>query len=370
LNRTVSSTSRQSALLAERTAHWFLSSGIQEPSGGVARYHHISERRNARISTEITGYTVSALLDLHARLGDPALLEAAVRAGRFLCEKAWQPARGVMPFEWSANGDLPENHTYFFDCGIIARGLLRLGRQTGESRYFEVARGCAESMRTHFVNGADIHPILKLPSLEPAPRDGRWSRSSDVYQLKSALAWHEIAQATGESAFEAEYEKALDRALGMHEGFLDRATEPLRVMDRLHAYGYFLEGLLPRAHLPEVRRALAAGIDRSARELRALRASFERSDVCAQILRVRLWANDAGAVALDEQSASEEAAWAASYQMQSADPRLDGGFNFGSRGGALTDFANPVSTAFCFQALAMWEDHLAGAPCCSWRDLI
>jgi hypothetical protein len=347
-----------------------LHSGIQERSGGVARYHFIAEQRNARVSTEITGYAVSALLDMEERLGGGALLEAAVRAGRFLCERAWRPEQGVMPFEWSADGDVPEDHTYFFDCGIIARGLMRLWRRTGEAAYLEVARGCCASMRTHFVDSGDIHPILALPSLEPVPRGARWSRSSDVYQMKSALAWLELAGIPGDESYELEYEKALARALAMHEGFLDREIEPLGVMDRLHAYSYFLEALLPRLDRSEVRRALAAGLGRAGRELRALRARFERSDVCAQILRVRLWADAAGAVALDRDRAREEAAWAASYQMRNGGPRLDGGFNFGSRGGAPSNFCNPISTAFCAQALAMWEDHLAGAPCRPWRDLV
>jgi hypothetical protein len=353
-----------------RAAGWFLRSGIQTPDGGVARYHFIAEGRNARVSTEITGYAVSALLDMERRLGGRELLEAAIRAGRFLCERAWQPAQGVMPFEWSAHGDLPENHTYFFDCGIIARGLIRLWSRTGDALYLDVARGCAESMRRHFVNGEDIHPILALPSLEPVARDGRWSRTSDVYQLKSALAWLELAELLGDPSFEAEYERALQRSLAIHEGFLDREADPLRVMDRLHAYSYFLEALLPRAERPEVRAALETGLARAGRELRALRARFERSDVSAQILRVRLWADAAGAVPLDEELAREEAAWAASHQMRDPDPRLDGGFNFGSRAGAPTNFANPVSTAFCAQALDMWEDHLAGAPCRSWRTLV
>lgn len=352
-----------------RAGQWFLRSGIQEAHGGVARYHHIAERRNARTSTEITGYTISALMELYERTAGPAYLEAAIRAGDLLC-RAWDSGAAAMPFEWSATGELPEHHSYFFDNGIIIRGLLRLWTTSREQRYVDTAVRCANSMRRDFVNATDIHPILALPDRTPLARDSRWSRSSDCYQLKSALGWLSVAEATGDSSYVAEYERALERALRTHGQFFDHEPDPQRVMDRLHAYGYFLEAILPRADRGDVRRALAEGIERAAGHLRRVRGGFERSDVNGQILRVRLWADGLGAVPLDEASAAQEAAWASRYQMEHGEPRLDGGFNFGQRGGALTNFSNPVSTAFCLQALALWDDRSAGIPTTDWRKLI
>jgi hypothetical protein len=88
---------------------------------------------------------------------------------------------------------------------------------------------------------------------------------------------------------------------------------------------------------------------------------FERSDVNAQLLRVRLVAHHLGAVPLDETAAREEAASAASFQaLEAADPRVRGGFWFGRKGSQMLPFSNPVSTAFCVQALALWQDHQAG----------
>jgi len=92
--------------------------------------------------------------------------------------------------------------------------------------------------------------------------------------------------------------------------------------------------------------------------------------VNGQLLRVRLWAQAQGVVALDEQAAAEEAAWAAAYQMTSAEARLDGGFNFGRRAGAASNYSNPVSTAFCLQALALWDDYRQGRPLASCETLI
>jgi hypothetical protein len=131
-----------------------------------------------------------------------------------------------------------------------------------------------------------------------------------------------------------------------------------RVMDRLHPYLYFLEALLfcPSA-------VLANGIERVAELLRDISPEFERSDVCAQLLRVRLAAHHLGAVSLDETAAAEEAETVAGYQARSDDVRLDGGFWFGRMGGEMLPYMNPVSTAFSLQALVLWEQHRAG----NWR---
>lgn len=352
---------------------WLLHSGIQEESGGVARYHHTDTGQNARVSTEITGYVISSLLDIYERTSNESALDAADHAGRFLAHIAWDRESNAMPFEWSADGRLPERHSCFFDNGIIARGLLRLWQATGEELFLDTAVQCGESMRRDFLNTPehprDIHPILELPSKVPIPRDARWSRQSGCYQLKSALAWLELAEATGDATFEAEYDHTLDRALATHAAFLDGEPGD-RVMDRLHAYGYFLEAILPRASRPAVQAALGSGIARAAAELRRLRPRFERSDVCAQILRVRLWADQLLAVPLDEAAAAEEASWAAAYQMNSPAENIDGGFCFGSRDGQLTPFANPVSTAFCLQALALWHDRRTAGEIPECRTLV
>lgn len=352
-----------------RAGEWFLHSGIQEPAGGVARYHYISERRNARISTEITGYAVSALLEVHERTGDERFLEAATRAGDLLV-RAWDPAAEAMPFEWAADGVLPEHHSYFFDNGIIIRGLIRLWRATSNQTYLDTAVKCAESMSADFVNKDDIHPILVLPEKTPLARDGRWSRTSQCYQLKSALGWLNLYEITGNKLFEADFTTALERSLQIHASFFDGVANRHSIMDRLHSYSYFLEALLSCTERPGVVEALAEGIERVSGYLRDIRDEFERSDVNAQLLRVRLWAHAAGVVELNVAEATEEATRIAEYQMTSHERRLDGGFNFGRRGGEKTDFANPVSASFCLQALALWDDYQRGQLSADWHKLI
>jgi hypothetical protein len=179
--------------------------------------------------------------------------------------------------------------------------------------------------------------------------------------LKSALAWRDLAEATGEPQPRAAFERFLGYALRTHGSFLPGAAEQDRVMDRLHAYCYFLEALLSEHRRPECAAVLRGGIARVAGLLREIAPVFERSDVNAQLLRVRLWADALGVVKLDEAAAEEEARAAASFQCHDAEPAHAGGFWFGKRAGEIAPFVNPVSTAFCLQALWLWEQRRKGA---------
>jgi hypothetical protein len=345
----VDTPSIQRLTFIERAGRWFLHSGIQEASGGVARYYRVEEQRNQPISTEITGYFAGTLVELHGLTGERQYLDAAARAGRYLARCAWDSVLLTFPFE------TPGGLAYFFDCGIILRGLLALWRVTGDANLLDISVRCAESMAMDFAGNGEFHPVLALPGKAPVARDDRWSRRPGCYQLKSALAWHELANVTGESRFDDYFYTAVEIALASHETFLPGSDSPEKVMDRLHAYCYFLEGLLGCQDQERHRSALWNGILRVQRLLYEIAPSFERSDVYAQLLRLRLFADATGVLPLDRRRAAQEAAMTAGYQIESADPRTSGGFGFGRRTGIALPFVNPVSTAFGVQALVMWN---------------
>jgi hypothetical protein len=141
----------------------------------------------------------------------------------------------------------------------------------------------------------------------------------------------------------------LDASLRSYPSFLPGHPERVKVMDRLHAFSYFVEGLLPRAHEPRACAAIADGIGRVAGLLREIAPEFERSDVYAQLLRARIYAHRAGVTPLDREAAAFEAARLEEFQ------RPDGGFWFGRAAGTWLPYVNPVSAAFALQALAMWQ---------------
>jgi hypothetical protein len=355
-----------SASFLDLAGGWWLRSSIQEPLGGVARYYRTDLERNAPVSTEITSYAASALLFLHARTGDARYLEQALRAGRFLTRLAWDRELAVMPFEVGA----AEGRTYFFDSGIIARGLLALWRSSGEAEFLATAERCAESMAREFAAGDEFHPILELPSKKAAERDRRWSRAPGCYQLKAGLAWRELAEATGRPEYRAPYDRLLEYSLRDQAAFLAGEPERERVVDRLHAYCYFLEGLLACAGRPDCTLALREGLERAAEARDSVGPLFERSDVYAQVLRLRLFAAGLGVVPLDRKAAEREAAVIPEFQAGGSNPRMAGGVYFGRKEAQMLPYVNPASTAFAMQALEMWRLWCAGEFKPEWQTLI
>ncbi len=328
-------------------------SGIRQPSsGGFARYYDAETGKNRAVSTEISGYAASALVYLFQLTGDEAYLASAKETACFLV-RAWDRSLQTFPFEHPSPSPESEHLSYFFDSGIIIRGLLAVWRQTHDEMLLEIAGAAAQRMVADFHAHPEYHPILTLPEKAPLPRGWQWSRNPGCYQLKSALAWREVAQITGDRALTDAWLEILKETTETHGAFLPGAECPQRIMDRLHPYCYFLEGLTPELDRPECAAAYAEGLKTVAKWLHEIEPTFVRSDVYAQLLRARLCG--AAIAPLDVAAARREAERLTGFQAVSSDPRIDGGFRFGRRDGKMSSHLNPVSTVFAIQALEMWR---------------
>ena len=218
-------------------------------------------------------------------------------------------------------------------------------------------------MIADFHSGSDYHPILRLPEKEPVERVGKWSQLAGCYQIKAALAWWEVAEITGEQGLRDAYMEMLEVGLRTHRSFLPGTAERLRVMDRLHAYIYFLEALSPVLDRADCVAAYRCGLEAVSGYLSEIAPEFARSDVYAQLLRARVFG--AKVIPVDTFVAREEAATLAGFQAVSEDKSIDGAILFGRRDGRMILHANPVSTAFAIQALEVWRAFEAGEthPC-------
>ena len=88
------------------------------------------------------------------------------------------------------------------------------------------------------------------------------------------MAWWDLLEATADAQFREPYERVLEYSLGACGGFLAGHPDRCKVMDRLHAFLYFLEGLLPNAHEPRCAAAIRDGIGRAAHHLREIAPEF------------------------------------------------------------------------------------------------
>ena len=79
--------------------------------------------------------------------------DRARETARFLARVAWDNAADNFPFE---HGHGAESLLYFFDCGIIVRGLLATWRKTREQFLLDRAVDCARAMIRDFDTGREI----------------------------------------------------------------------------------------------------------------------------------------------------------------------------------------------------------------------
>ena len=328
---------------------WLLHSGIQSADGGVARFCEVAGAGNRPVSNEITGYAASAYAFLFEQTGEIAYRDAAIRTARFLTRVAWRPDLGTFPFENTA----PVAPAYFFDCGIIIRGLLAVHRLTGDKEFRDVAVAAARGMARDFLTPAAIHPIVELPSGHPFPYEKRWSREPGCFQLKSALAWRDLG-----SEFTGYFWQATRQAIDSWREFLPKEIKDasIETMNRLHAFAYFLEASLSVGN----RTVVEEGLEQATLLREDIAPQFARSDVYAQMLRVRLWAERECRLPVDVTLAEKEFEAVLSFRDFRQDQRAEGGFYFGRRDGVPMPFANPVSTVFCMQAVALYGAWKAG----------
>ena len=316
-----------------RAGEWFLHSGIQEPNGGVARYYCADAGCNRAVSTEITGYAASAYVYLHSLTRDPRYLEAALRAARFLSRTAWNAETCAMPFEMD-----PPALAYFFDCGIVgsrpAGGLARHRRRgiSGSGR-----AGWAAPWRAISCRPKGGHPVLSLPDKRPLERDpARWSRASGCYQLKAAMAWWDLWEATGETEFREPYQRVLDDTLRTCEAFLPGHPDRLKVWTGCTPSCTFWRACCRAPRKRVARRPCYNGIRAVERQLRCDRVPNSNAPMstpsfcasaCMPIGRAPCrWISSA---------AINEANRLAEFQVSAEDPRMEGGYYFGRRDGDL-----------------------------------
>jgi hypothetical protein len=345
-----------------RAGRWLLHSGIQAPSGGFARYYNSETGKYKPVSTEITGYAASALVWLFQTTGDEEYLVRARQTANFLAG-VWDDALHTFPFEHPSPSAESEHLAYFFDCGIIIRGLIAVWREIGDEHLLDIANRAAHGMLADFRSSQDFHPIVALPAKTPLPRAEKWSRSSGCYQLKSARSWWDLAEITGDAGLRDAYLEFVDESVAARANLLAGITRARDRMDRLHPFCYFLEGLLPRLSESNNTEVYVECITSISQQLQEIATEFVRSDVYAQLLRARVYA--AELIPIDTAAGCEEATALAQFQAAADDARVDGGFVFGRYNSEFSCHINPVSTVFAIQALEAWKNHQAGSnpPC-------
>lgn len=350
---------------------WLAISGIQDQSGGVSEGFREETGEYAPISTTATGYYIAAQL-WSQRFSRGALPATASRAGGFLLERAFDMSAEMFPLHLGDNDEEQARLAYFFDCTVVVRSLVQLWDSTKDTAFLDCAERCGLALHSRMptVDGA-FFPIYDLKTDRAYADTGSWRVEMDVPQLKGGLALLELYKATGRGEFEHDAEALRKWCLQRHESFLPGEVDDAKIIERLHAYCLFLEGLLPGVALDaESGRVLQFGILRVENFLDEFGAELQRCDVIAQILRLRLYADKLGLMELDYKRAEEEATAIIEFQTQSVDPKTDGAFTLFRGTAQSRPQLDLTATVFALQALEMWDQAEEGGLRDPWEVLI
>ncbi len=350
---------------------WLTRSGIQDESGGLAGSYRAPAGQYEGVLTTATGFFISGLLRC-AEYPPENPPKQAMAAGRVLIEKAYDTETELFVSDFDSAGNNPRKWAYFLDCLIAIRALIDLWKATKDSAYIGCAEKCGIGIKRNLSRmDGSFFPVHDLARDMPYEADEPWSLQSAVHHLKALPVFLELTEATGLYEFKAMGEDLLQWTLKRHESFLEPDSDSERLMSRLHGYCYFLEGLLPEAGRdPDCSRALQYGLLEIENISQEIGHDYHRCDVIAQLLRLRLYADRLGIMELDFQQAENEAAAIEELQVQSADPKIDGGFAFALKASTPVQHYNPATTVLAIQALQMWEQAAAGSFREGWETLI
>jgi glycosyltransferase involved in cell wall biosynthesis len=221
--------------------------------GASARYHVTSGW--AGPYPEITGYLISTLLHYATAWNDPALADAAVRAGDWLsrtriaggaiCRKQWYPGNTTPSV---------------FNTAQVVEGWCALARAqdtnaAAAAAWTELARESGDWL---------------LQEQDPS---GIWIRNAfngipHAYYARVAAPLVRLAELSGDDRYAAAARRALDWVLAQQQpsGWFRSAGFTATEAPTTHTIGYVIEGLLQAGRLLDDTRYIAAA-DRAARAL-------------------------------------------------------------------------------------------------------
>jgi len=343
--------------------HWLLHSGVQDDGGAVSAGYRAQHREFTEISLEASALFICALLDAGE---DKEHREAAQRAGAFLMERAFDLTCDLFAVE-TEEGKLADLR----DNGALIEAFTALFLATKEVSYVECAERCGRAIQTRMtrVDGS-LFPAYDLISQTPIQSIEGGASDSGLDQLKIAKALSGLGEAKGQHEFESTVTMMVKWALAHHEASRPRKQDPDEAMEALDGYCRFLEGLLPQAAGDMMAgQTLQSGVLNVEEQLLTFGRELRRSDVVARLLRLRLYTDALGIAELDYAEAQAEAATLAEFQLQSMDPKADGGFAHERRLGRRGPEVDTGATAVALQALSMWEQAEEGAFRRPWQAL-
>jgi hypothetical protein len=330
---------------------WLSSGAAQSPAGAFVAWLELGTGAKAFEYPEITGYALTYLAGHAAPTAD--VLTAAMAPADWLATR-------LDAGNLAARDGWDQNAEYLFDLGIVATGLLVLGRRISSDRYLEAGLGIVSRLRSELLGGG----ISALTRAGPRSKRNSWSTAGTAHLAKLAQCFllADEQAIPDVRAAPARLIEAVKRIQGDNGRI---PTHPEQAV-MLHPHLYAAEGLwiwgtaVGDVEAVERARAALAWTWNHQLEGGGLPGSEtgggEQSDVTAQAVRLSL--------ALDERGPATERALTRLTRLAR---ETRGGLALVYRPDRGKEHLNTWATLFAAQALALAAP---ATPALSWRTIV
>lgn len=250
----------------ELAVDWLIHSRIhnlsptnKETFGSYNNYYDTLRKTCPCAHTEITGYSIEMLLDLYERTNDPAYLEYAESAAKWIIGMQYEGkdenAAGSFLKGLSLAEMQKSRRAYSFDAGICIGALVELYRKTTDPLLLEAAtRGARWLMATMQNSDGSLRPFYDLekgfstPEKWYLPKHLRarfsWFEKPGSYHVKAVIGLLKLHSVTREDRYENASRELCEWTLSQQKegGVFPACSQNNSVF--AHTQCYAIEGLM------------------------------------------------------------------------------------------------------------------------------
>lgn len=231
--------------------NWLLNSGIQNLDRNSSAYGSFNawydelNQTHSFAFSEITGYSISALLYLNSLSPDSVLLDRARLAADWLLSTAWDSKYGGLQCRYDHSRGTFNNRVCSFDAGMCLTGLANLYRETRDDKYLEGAIKLGDWL-VQRMQREDGSFYVRIDTRTGALTDDptKWSTQSGSYHAKISIGLLNLFDLTKNSVYKKSAVKICDWSLKLQTPSGRFITNRLLGDTHLHPHCYSAEGLL------------------------------------------------------------------------------------------------------------------------------
>ena len=342
--------------------NWLINSGIQAENGAFYAWYDCEKNEYSFLYPEITGYSISLLLQLYRLMNDEIFLRRAILAGEWLLEIQRKDGSFYCKFfDTTMEYKKYDSSRYTFDAAICVSGLVDLFNATFDVKFLRAAEKTGNWLVRH--QNQDGSFLAGISPDGENIEEYHWSRMSSCHHLKiviSLLKMHKILQ---RKKFFISAKKLLRWAQKFQtvtgEFLISSKSEQVYT----HANNYAIEGLLKASEFFNDTSLLKNAVH-GAKRLSKMqnddgsvwnyynseRNKIKVSDATAQALRIWLILNEKG-VPFFSTNVDKGFEFLGKLQCLSENVHASGGIYYGQQMSNKIMHVNSWATIFTIQAL-------------------